>query len=387
MTSFPTEKYAALLRAIEDKEYSGPNECFEFIAGIDRMFQKALDEDFSCSPLPYASKNRLRDLAGLCSPILDYDIEESYKLLLRRLAAGRTDYIAPVYSLRIRTTAAEIVRQEEALQAAALGCFANPMLKSGVTPHYILTELVDKSSQEIGVDDPEEIAKIVGRLLSRFFTDREEAETEAAAAAFEADPAEAGGRFATFAEVMRVVKSQRKIVAARLAAHYCASNPVIATIAEWISPAPASIGVAAMPIGLPAMNDAERIAVIHYPEMQYTIDSVTGPLERNLRKLIGLFKDADSKMLIRTSLTSLKHGLRAIPSLPPQDLSLSLRRLVEDNFNVTLIEVDSEDDRYATPEYFEASRSNVAKVVTTRPAVIGPDGKIIVKGIYVVPMK
>lgn len=387
MTSFPSEKYSDLVSKVGRQTYSNPNECLECIGLVDKMFADALEEDFSCSPMPLTSKIRLRDLARLCAPILDYDIEETYRWLPQRIKAGRTDYIAPVYSLRIHTSAAEIVRQEEALYATALGSFSNPMLKSGVTPHYILTELIDRYSQEMGIDDPQEIARIVNRLLWRFFTDEVEPDAhESDTPACQSEPEAIGGNFTNFADVMRAARSARRIVATRFRENYSGRKRILSSVAEWISPGPVGISVVAESIPDPIMDDVERCVKITYPKMLYTIVFPTKQLETNLKKFVSIFRSDGGKALVRTSLTSVRDGLKAILSLPPQDISLSLRKVIEDNFNVTLIEVDSEGHRYATPEYFEVSRSNVSKVVTTRPAVIGPDGKIIAKGIYVVPM-
>lgn len=249
-TSFPADEYNALIEALKVKTYGNPNECMAQLEAVNKMFRDALDQDFALSSLAKDKRNQLRDLAERCAPIVDYDVVKSH-----RFANERIDSLAPVYSLCIRSSASDLADQAEELYATAIDSLSNPMLKSGVTLSYILTQLVDRYSQEAGVDDPAEIERIAGRLVSRFFTDADEAPQSSAPVTKVIQPVQGKGVYSNFAEAMAYVKSLREIASKWFIDSNLGCCTNIVAMLKWIAPPTIDIKAEAMPIKEPVMDN------------------------------------------------------------------------------------------------------------------------------------
>ena len=164
---FSFEECRGLISNISSKNYATPNECLAKLMELNALFREAVKQKSRFDNISISQKDNIENLLYLCAPKINYNIEECFKQSVNN---DRFKIIVE-YSLNINSTAEDIAKQVEDFYVVACMALTNPILQKGVTPSSILKILWDRYAQEAGVDDSEEIRKIVARIISRLFTD------------------------------------------------------------------------------------------------------------------------------------------------------------------------------------------------------------------------
>lgn len=397
INTFPVAECQRLISRISGVVYESPNDCLARLDDIDPLFKDAVRQKFRFDDISTSLKDSLDRLLEYCAPDISYDIVESFSWRRDGATVDSDDIIIPEYTLSISTTAEEIVEQVDEFYSVAFKALTNSLLNKGVTPVSILKDLVDRYSLEAGVDESEEIRKIVNRMVKRMFSDNAEANGHLYHNPIADNPnleeamASVDGRWQdNFANLLDCIKTLDRSLAGYINVEYSSrrglNTGIISILSRWISQSYVKIRVHKEVVK--PYKDTDMRAFIHpFPKMSYAASINKEEVRRRLKSFLKIIEDSSSDSILTTSIEVLKEDIENIPNQPAQDISISLKRVIEKNFNVILLEIDNEDDRYATPEFFEASRANVKSVVTTRPAVLGPGDRVISKGLYLVPMR
>lgn len=399
---------------ISEKLYASPDECLSALAGITAYFRENVAEKINFGQIPMALKDTIiNKLIGISSPIVDYNIDWSVMcsspfLPVTTASDSKECYvydkdfnIKVKYRLTIRSSAEDLASQVDEYCSMAVKSLSDPAFNTNITPTFVLKNLVDTYALERGVDEKEESDRIVGRLVKRFFAEEPQPADKCLGHDESTAQLEDSPRLET--AVKRVSEwqclhdmlenfalLQRTIVEAiyRISKKNELRNlSEIAEFTKWFSYQKININIMVKQEERePGFDPEKREVRIPLPSILYAIDPDVSRIEEHVRKLWNVIREAHSDSILKTDSLALKHDLEGICNMPPQDIGPLLQGVITRNFNVRLIEVHDDADKYATPEYFEVSRANVKKVVTTKPAVVGIDGNIISKGIYLVPL-
>lgn len=388
------EKLRSLISEISGKIYASPNECFEEISRIYSYFQELLRDILSHADFSLALKSDIEKLIEFTTPELHYELSESYSCN-NDISKLR---INVEYKLIIKSTPEEIITQVDEFYSTAVGSLIDPNLLTGVTPSLILKYLVDSYSSNYGIDNKEEIDRIVARLAKRIFIENPGSTVETIDTPDHDDKCsiELDGtqilknveEWQNLDDLLHNIDNLRLTVAGffirKCKAMHVQNMKTVSRLSRWLT-APKLIITSYRQDAQPVVSFSEKMVCIPFPTMIYRTFPDFKKISERLEILIEMFAGS-SASLLKTNAVSLKHDLENITTQEPQEINISLKNIIEKNFNVWILEVDSESDNYATPEYFNVSRANVEKVMTTKPAVIGLDGKVIYKGLYVVPL-
>ena len=389
---FSFEECRGLISNISSKNYATPNECLAKLMELNALFREAVKQKSRFDNISISQKDNIENLLYLCAPKINYNIEECFKQSVNN---DRFKIIVE-YSLNINSTAEDIAKQVEDFYVVACMALTNPILQKGVTPSSILKIHWDRYAQEAGVDDSEEIRKIVARIISRLFTDNIEYQNACSNNSIEVglDVKETTTNFGKWQESFTDLMDSIKLLHNSFVESICnkckqkqtVSTSAAAKLAKWIS-IPDLVKIEISKIDNEPYMDYQRRELIRpFPKISYFAKLDEEEKQRKLNSFWGILERSSTESILVTSIEKLKEDIEDIPHQPIQDISISLRRVIERNFDVNLIEINNENDRYATPEYFDVARSNVERVVTTRPAVINPERRVIFKGLYLVPL-
>ena len=384
---------------ISGKFYGSPDECISALTGITTHFRKVAEENIRCKEIPNTLKDNIYTLIDNSTAIVDYDIDcdspECY--------CCDKDFNITVRSLlTVRSTAEDLAAQvDEFCDQAVMSLSDHTVLNKNITPTFMLKNIVDTYALERGVDEREEIDHIVSRLVKRYFTDAQPAsemcpctddyDREFADIPWLTAAIENVSQWQTFNKLSEnFALLQRSIVRTIYKTGQAQNIPnldKITKFARWFSFPNVIIKVRQEENG-PIIDFEKKEVRIPFPTMLYAIALDQPRLLDYIRKIWRIIQGSYTDSVLKTDSLSLKRDLQEICDKPAQDIGPLLLGAVIRNFDVRLIEIHDEDDQYATPEYFEASRANnVKNVTTTKPAVGGREGKIISKGIYVGPLE
>lgn len=387
---FPVEECRKLIARITDEDNSDPNQCIGEIEKINKLFREALNRKCSFDDLAISLKDDVSQLLKFCVPRINYEIKAGCKAkkCKDRINGVIGVFVVPNYQLNINTTAEEIAAQVDEVYALAVNTFTIPILRKGVTPKAVLQLLWDKYTLEEGVDGSDDIHRIVSRIVNRLFSDSAEGYTErsenacvTAADGANATPDARPESIVVMAEYIATLQTQfSQYVSEACKSSYTINSDAASELAKWIQIPNMTIE---MKEQTPYEDAQLKGFVVPYPLLQKTVNKEN--VIARMKAFVGILKNSSHNYILKAPVEQLKKDIEDIDNQPAQNIDVSLKQVIENNFNVRFIEINTEDSRYANPEYFEVSRSNVDKVVTTRPAVIDCFGKVIFKGRYLVP--
>jgi len=394
----PVEEWGQILKEC-GKECDNLKECLYGLNFIREKFKEIIRQKFRFDDIPNSIKERLNNLLECCDLDINFHIKDYEKLYYKTIDYNGCKAYMPMcdrkYTLEFVTTAKDIVSQIDNFYKFAKESLSNPLLKKGVTPTYILNSLADRFSLDTGVDNIDDIKEIVNRMKEKIFSENEEkCDDVTRYGNLEKPNLECAINrvckedYDSLDKIINDIKNIKDVLSQYIRALYFSNKEysfeTIAKLAKWIS-FPYNKIIVKEKIVFPKNDEQNRELRIPFPEIYLSID-----IKEDLKETLTLFKDiiedSSNKTVLKTSIMALKEDIENIPNLK-QDICVSIRDVIQKNFNVKLIEIDSERDKYATIEYFMVSRANVEKVVTTCPAVLWLDNRVIKKGHYLVPLE
>lgn len=404
--TFSVEECKRWIDTVSVKTFTSPDDCLKELDMINECFREAMLDKIRFEDISDRMRGLIRELMNYCGPAIDYEIKETSTISQESKVTPneceiRLNEILG-YTLNIKSSSEDIAAQIDAFYSTAIAALSDPLFKKGYyDPQYVLTIMGESCWLETDVKEPEEIERIASKLVKRFFIEIPE-DTDNAFLNDKVKDTESVGMLECDGQSLNIlnieglntsIKTMRDSVK-RYISDKCKymphSNPAkISALAQWINLPKFGITVKVSTTAV-KIQQAGRKFTLELPERQYLItekERFSNPLD----SVLSIVTEALTNSVMKTSAKLLRRDLENIINLQnddSKDIRALLKQVICDNFNVDIIEIDNEDDSYATPQYFEVSRSNlVDKPTTTQPAILSKkDGAPILKGHYVVPL-
>lgn len=400
--TFSVEECKRWIDTVSVKTFTSPDDCLKELDMINECFREAMLDKIRFEDISDRMRGLIRELMNYCGPAIDYEIKETSTISQESKVTPneceiRLNEILG-YTLNIKSSSEDIAAQIDAFYSTAIAALSDPLFKKGYYPRRVLTAMGESCWKETDARDPEEIERIASKLVKRFFVEIPEdtdntSHNDTVKDTESVGMLECDGQSPNIKGLNTSIKTIRESVQ-RYISDKCKdmshSNPAkISALAQWINLPKFGITVKVSTTAV-KIQQAGRKFTLELPERQYLItekERFSNPLD----SVLSIVSESLTNSVLKTSAKSLRKNLENIINLQnddSKDIRALLKQVICDNFNVDIIEIDNEDDSYATPQYFEVSRSNlVGKPTTTQPAILSKkDGAPILKGHYVVPL-
>lgn len=377
------------IKRVSENTCDSPDICLAQFRDIDTSFRNCVMNRLKFADIPSAMRDNLISLAGYCAPAIDHEISE----VITWNDDVRDFEVA--YRLSVKAKPEVMAAQIDEFCTVAVNALTDPALRKGVTPLYILETLVDRYAQEEGVDDREEIDRIVSRLLARLYADGGKLPDMCPDTADNEIPdledllAQSGNAMSLteLNDYLARLGSYIQIYVERTCISEAHPNcGAVTGLARWIKLPHGDIKMSRKNSG-PEMDRAARELRWKFPELTFRINIDKESLRDQIKRIVDIIMTPKVRSILKTCTQAIRHDIEDIANQPRIDVSILLKNVIERNYMVRFIDVVSEYDKCATPEFFNVERANVPKVKTTRSAVVDSEGKVLYKGLYLVPLQ